>query len=150
MAMAGTMGVEGNESRKRAIISTSWVFVSLNYIFCDLLSLMEPGFARDLASGGLVGGLKIDQGFLLASALLMELPFAMVLLSRLLPRGAARWANSIAGLVMAAVQVGSFGMGSAATLHYWFFSIVEVAADLFIAAYAWRALGPAAARPRRQ
>jgi hypothetical protein len=140
MAKGLSIGTTGAEARRRMLLSTTWIFVSLNYIFCDVLSLMESGFLKDLMAGGESSGLSITQPFLLASALLMELPFSMVLLSRALPLGAARWANVCVGLAMAAVQVLSFGMGSAPTLHYFFFSVVEVAADLFIAAYAWKLL----------
>jgi hypothetical protein len=61
----------------------------------------------------------------------------MIVLSRVLKYGANRWTNIIAGAFMAIYQLASFFFGTAPTLHYIFFSIVEIAGDLLIV---WLAL----------
>ena len=67
----------------------------------------------------------------------MEIPIAMIILSRVLPFRANRWANIIAGAIMALVQVGTMSMGTPPTLHYLFYSAIEIACNLFIVWYAW-------------
>lgn len=120
-----------------ARLSLLWVFAILNYLYCDLLGLMDPDLLKQYLTGT-VDGLQITQGFLLGAALLMEIPIAMVLLSSVLAHRASRWANIIAGTVMTLVQIGSLFMGSGPTVYYAFYSTVEIACTAFIVWYAWR------------
>ncbi len=73
----------------------------------------------------------------------MEIPIAMVLLSRVLKYKENRWANIIAGLIMSVVQVSSLFVGTP-TIYYAFFSIIEIACTLFIVFYSWRWRNPEA------
>jgi hypothetical protein len=118
------------------MLSTLWIFLTANYIYCDLLSNMEAEVLKGYLAGS-VGGMSVTQQFLLGAAAFMEIPFAMIFLTRVLSYRASRWANIVAGGVMAAAQVASFFVGTPMTLHYWFYSIVEIACALYIA---WRAL----------
>ena len=126
---------------KKAVLSTLWIFLAANYIYCDLLSHMEPAVLRELITGTL-GSIQVTQVFLLSAAIMMEIPFAMILLSRVLPYRVNRWANVIAGAIMVAIQVGTMGMGTPPTLHYLFYSAIEVACNLFIVWYAWKWTNP--------
>ena len=121
---------------RRTLLSTAWIFLAANYIFCDVLSLMEPSAARDLLAGR-IGSIQVNQGFLLASAVLMEIPFAMIILTRLLAYRPGRWANLGSALLMALVQVATLNLGTGLTLHYLFFSAVEISCALAIAWTAW-------------
>lgn len=123
--------------KNRQTLSTAWIFVTANYLFCDVLTLMDPTLIQAMATGNFPG-IALDQTFLLVSAIVMEIPMAMILMSRLLPEPLNRWANLIAGVAMTLVQVGSFSMGTAPTLHYWFFSAIEIATTTCIAVAAWR------------
>ncbi len=123
--------------KPRQTLSTLWIFLVANYLFCDVLSLMDPRLIQGLASGN-VPGLALDEGFLLLSGIVMEILMAMILASRFLPHRANRIANLVAAPAMALVQIGSFSMGSHPTLHYWFFSTVEIATAGIIAFAAWR------------
>jgi hypothetical protein len=131
----------GETQDRKAIFSTLWIFLAVNYIFCDVLSNMEPAVIKDLMAGA-AGTLQITQEFLLAAAILMELPFAMIVLSRVLKYRANRWANIIAGAIMATVQVGTMSTGTPPTLHYLFFSAIEVGCNLLIVWYAWKWRNP--------
>jgi hypothetical protein len=122
---------------RKILLSTLWIFLSVNYIYCDVLSHMETETLKDLVAGN-VGGIEITQGFLLSAALLMEIPFAMIVLSRVLKYRPNRWANIIAGSFMAFVQVSTMFVGSAPTLHYLFYSAVEVVCNLLIVWLAWK------------
>ncbi len=118
----------------RVRLSTLWVFMLLNYLYCDVMGLYDPTLS---------GGLSRDA--LLAASALMEIPIAMVVLSRVLKDRPNRWANVIAGAFMTVVQVGSLFVGSAPTAYYVFFSAIEIASLLFIVWMAWRWAEPVAA-----
>jgi hypothetical protein len=107
-------------------LSTLWVFMLLNYLYCDVLGLFDPGLPKNLT-----------QEALLAASFLMEIPIAMVLLSRMLKYRPNRWANVAAGALMAVVQVSTLFVGTAPTVYYVFFSAIEIACLLFIV---WTAL----------
>ena len=72
----------------------------------------------------------------MGASILVEIPIAMVLLSRVLGYGANRWANIIAGIVMTIVQIMSLFIAVPA-IYYVFFSIVEISTTAFIVWYAW-------------
>lgn len=121
---------------RRALLSTLWLFATLNYIYCDVLTLMDPVYLNRLITGS-VGIIHVTQGFLLGASILMEIPMAMVLLSRVLKNGANRWASIIAGTIMTLVQLLSLFAGTP-TIYYLFFSVIEIACTAFIAWYAWK------------
>jgi hypothetical protein len=126
---------------RRTVLSTLWMFLAANYIYCDVLSHMEPAAIRELITGT-IGSIQVTQAFLLGAAIMMEIPFAMIILSRVLKYRANRWANIIAGAIMAAIQVGTWNMGTPPTLHYLFYSAIEIACNLFIVWYAWKWTNP--------
>src|SRR6266545_4486085 len=105
----------------KARLSTLWIFAMLNYLYCDVVSLMDAGFLKQYMTGN-VGAMHITQGFLLGAGILMEIPTAMVLLSRVLGYKANRWANIIAGLIMTIVQLSTLFVDTAPTAYYMFFS----------------------------
>ncbi len=105
---------------------TLWVFMLLNYLYCDVITGFDPTVPRDLSRDAL-----------LAASFLMEIPIAMVLLSRVLNYRPNRWANVVAGAFMAFVQVSTLFIGTA-TLYYAFFSAIEIVCLLFIVWTAWR------------
>jgi hypothetical protein len=130
----------GMQDRK-AILSTLWIFLSVNYIYCDHLEIMQPGVIKGLVAGQ-IGTIQVTPEFLLASAFLLQIPFAMIVLSRVLKYGVNRWANIVAGTLMAVVQIGTMGMGTASSPSYLFYSAIEIACNLFIVWYAWKWTNP--------
>jgi hypothetical protein len=117
----------------RVRLSTLWVFMLLNYLYCDVLGLFDPTTPKNMT-----------QDALLAASLLMEIPIAMVLLSRVLKNRPNRWANVLAGAFMAVVQVATLFVGTLPG-YYAFFSVIEIACLLFIVWTAWRWADPAPA-----
>lgn len=120
---------------KRVILSTLWIFVTLNYLYCDVLSLMSPEMLSSLINTGGVGGINMNETTLLVAGIIMEIPIAMVLLSKVLKYKANRLANIIAGTIKTIIMIGTLLMG--ASYHYMFFAIIEIATSLFIIWYAW-------------
>lgn len=127
-----TSGMENMRVR----LSILWVFLTLNYLYADVFSIMEAPVLQELLTGS-VGGIQVTQEFLLGASFLMEIPMAMVVLSRLLSYRANRWANIIAGAIMALVQIASLFFGYEPTYHYIFFSIVEISCSSYIVWLAW-------------
>ena len=121
---------------RRSKLTVLWVFVTLNYAYCDVLALMDRPYLKDVLTGN-VGGIEMTRGHLLGASILVEIPIAMVLLSWVLRPGASRIASIIAGVVMTLVQVGSLFVGGSPTPSYAFFSAIEIAATAFIVWYAW-------------
>jgi len=121
---------------KKIVLSILWIFLVLNYLYCDVLSLMDPSVLNELMTGT-VGGMQLTQDFLLGASVLMEIPIIMVLISRFSKYKINRILNIIAGLIMAAVQIWSLFVGETA-IYYIFFSVIEIATCLFIVRYAWK------------
>ena len=103
-------------AHRRVLLPVLWVFVLLNMVYADILSLMDPAspIRRIMA-----GTAKVPVGLIVA-AILMETSIGMVLLSRILPRQANRWANMAAVVInIPAVLLGGLGA------YYYFFAGVE-------------------------
>jgi len=120
----------------RSILSLLWLYLLLNFIYCDIISLHDPAVQADVASGQ-VGDIIIDQAFLLSASLLMTIPISMVLLSRLLPLVASRWASIGAAIVMITAQSASLFVGTVAS-NYAFFSVIEIVTMIVIIVFAVR------------
>ena len=130
-------------SRHRRVISALWLFVLLCYLYCDVLGFYYAPDLVDILEGR-VTGIELTQGFLLGSAVLMTIPIGMTLVSRIASRPIARWSTVVAGTVMTLAQVASLFVGNA-TMHYVYFSVIEIATTAFLALYAglrWRAAAP--------
>ncbi len=119
-----------------AKLSTLWAFATLNYLYCDVVTLMDPVKH---------GSIQFTQGVLLGASILVEIPIAMILLSRILKYRANRWANLIAGTVMTAVQTLTLFV-AVPTMYYAFFSAIEITCTALIVWSAWRWLNPSSAR----
>jgi len=122
----------------RVALPALWIFMVLNYLYCDVLSLFDPAVLRDVVAGHASGGtVQITPEFLLASAVLMEIPMAMILLTRVLQHTLSRWTNVAAAAFMILVQIASLFVGTPAS-YYVFFTVIEVGTLVLIAALALR------------
>jgi hypothetical protein len=119
------------------LMSKIWVFLSLSYIYCDVLSNMEMPVLRMLLEGN-IAGIPMTQGFLLLAGISLQIPFLMVVLSTLLPYRANRITSIAAAGLMIIIQSVSFFMGSDNTLHYVYFSVVEILGNVAIIVLALR------------
>jgi hypothetical protein len=87
-------------------VSSLWLFVVLNYLYCDVLGLYWAEDLNALLSGS-IGGVRMTQEFLLGASVLMTIPMASVLASRIAPHRVARWSSVGAGVVMTVTQAAS-------------------------------------------
>jgi Sec-independent protein secretion pathway component TatC len=100
-------------------------------LFADILTFEVPGFMQKLWAGQM--GVQITPGILLVFAALLEIPIAMIFVSRILKQRANRWANTVAALITAAFVLG----GGTSYPHALFFSAVQVACMALIVWSVW-------------
>jgi Sec-independent protein secretion pathway component TatC len=112
-------------------LSTLWIFVMFNMVFADIVGFMNPGALEEIITGA--AGIEITQELLLVFSILLEIPIAMIVLSRILQHRANRWANIVAAVITILFVIG----GGSAYLSYLFFATIEVACMLLIIWYAW-------------
>lgn len=130
---------------RRAILSTLWIFVLFNYVYADVAMMnFNPGFYARVAAA-------MSPGFVLLATVLVEIPIAMIFLSRVLPYRSNRWANILAGGESTAF-VGLTLIGGTMPAFYVFIALIEIASTVFIIWYAWRwsAPRPEGTRPGAQ
>jgi hypothetical protein len=82
-----------HDTRER--LSLLWLFALLNYLYADVIALFAIVDSPNLAEAP-----HLPPWALLGSAVLMEIPIAMILASRLLPFRANRLANIITGSIL--------------------------------------------------
>ena len=138
----GTNIKSANKVDTRILLMLLWVFFTVNFMYADTLSALEPGVLAMEMSGYVADGtVKITDGFLLGTAIMFEIPFLMIVLSRVLKYGINRWANIIAAVLFIAAQISSLFMG-APSPAYLFYSTVEIAGLLLIVWNAWKWRNP--------
>jgi hypothetical protein len=115
---------------RKVVLSTLWIFATLNYVYADVFTLFFNPTAQKET-------LAMPQGAVLVFAILMETAIAMVFLSRFLKYGANRWVNMIAGIFHTAFVAWSL-TGATQPIFYVFFASIEIVCTLFITGYAWK------------
>lgn len=116
----------------RSKLSTLWILVLFNMIFADIVGFMNPGALERIISGE-EATFEITQGLLVVFAVLLEIPIAMILLSRVLNRRANQLANTAAVMLTILFVIGA----RSEYLSYLFFATVEVVSMLLILWFAW-------------
>ncbi len=114
-----------NMDQLKARLSTLWIFVMINILSADIFSFMLPNIDKPV---------QVTQVIMLVFAIILEIPIAMIFLSRILKQRANRWSNIIASVITIAFVIA----GGSQTLHYIFFATIEVLTMLLIIRYAWK------------
>ena len=118
-------------------LSLLWIFALLNYLYADVLALFAiAGTGKSFE--------PLPKWALMGSAVLMEIPIAMILACRLLPFRANRLANIIAGGVVTLVNgfltfvppLAGWGRPPAFA-EYLFFATIETVCTSVIIWQAW-------------
>ncbi len=116
---------------RRNLYSSLWAFASLNYLYADLVGLMDKNKLVQYQSGE-VDGLSITPEFLTVAAVFMQIPIANVFLPHLIKNEKTlRWVQIISGSVMTLVQTSTLFVGKP-TPYYTIFSTFEVVATTYI------------------
>lgn len=123
--------LERNLDRK-VLLSSLWIVVMFNMVFADILSFMVPGNLNEVITG-VVDGISMSGELMLIAAFMLEIPIAMILLSRILKRPLNRVLNIAAAVITIVFVVG----GGSLDLHYIFLAGVEVVCMIVIIWKAW-------------
>jgi hypothetical protein len=115
-------------------LAALWIALMFCYTYADILGFYAPGNLEELLAGE-IAGIKMTQGLLFGSAILMAIPTAMVFLSLALGARANRWANIVVGIIYLGVLASTLLTGR--TPAYYVFYVVGKAA--LIALIIWRA-----------
>lgn len=120
-------------------LSLFWLFALLNYLYADVIALFEIVGSPNLADAP-----HLPPWALMASSVLMEIPIAMIVASRMLPFRANRLANIIAGLIVTVVNGAvtfvvplAIGARPPAFPAYLFFGTIETVCTVIIIWQAW-------------
>lgn len=116
------------------LLSTIWISVLLSMLFRDVHEYLREGFIAELATAGTVNGGEVTGTTLLVSGIVLQLPLAMVVLARVLPRRTNRIANIIVAAVMALGVAGTWPKDADDII----FGIFQLASLAFIAAISLR------------
>ena len=121
----------------RERLSLLWIFALLNYLYADVVALFDIAGSRTPFD-------PLPPLALMGSAVLMEIPIAMILACRLLPFRANRLANILAGGVVTLVNgfltyvPPLVGWGRPPAFpEYLFFATIETVATSVIIWQAW-------------
>jgi hypothetical protein len=126
----------------RFLLILLWIFFTVNFMYCDTLSSLEPGVLQNEMAGYVAdGSIKVTEGFLLGTAVIFEIPFLMIVLSWVLKYKANRRLNIIAGALLIVFQICSLFMGKPSPA-YIFYSTIEVAGLALIVWKAWKWRNP--------
>ncbi len=119
-------------------LSLFWIFAFLNYLYADVVALFAIVGSPNLADAP-----HLPSWALLGSEVLMEIPIAMIVASRLLPLRANRLANIITGAILTLVNgLLNFvpplvGARTPALPEYLFFATIETVCTSVIIWQAW-------------
>src|SRR5215831_8778707 len=118
-------------------LSVLWIFALLNYLYADVIALFDIVGSRTPFD-------PLSPWALMGSAVLMEIPIAMILACRLLPFRANRLANIIAGALVTLINgfltfvPPLVGWGKPPAFpEYLFFATIETVATSVIIWQAW-------------
>src|SRR5215469_15774212 len=118
-------------------LSVLWIFALLNYLYADVIALFAIVGSRTPFE-------PLSPWALMGSAVLMEIPIAMILACRLLPFRANRIANIIAGAIVTLINgfltfvPPLVGWGRPPAFpEYLFFATIETVATSAIIWQAW-------------
>jgi hypothetical protein len=119
---------------RRKILSLLWIVAMFNYLYADVMTLMDPAMLHQIIAG--TSAVKMSPLTLLAAAVLMETAIVMTLLSRILPYKANRITNVVAGFIHTLAVFSSMFAGKPA-YYYLFCGVIEMAITSYVIWYAW-------------
>lgn len=118
-------------SNRRLKYSSLWAFASLNYLYADLVGLMDLNLLSQYQTG-VVNGVEITPAFLTVAAAYMQIPLSNVFLPHIIKNeNTLRWVQIISGIIATLAQGATLFVGKPAP-YYVLFSAIEMGATAYI------------------
>ena len=121
----------------KIILSALWIAVMFIYVYADIKTLFQPEIPEQIIAG-IVAGMKINQSFLFAAALLMSIPAIMIILSLILPPGINRWLNMVVSFLHIALIIITRFVPGKIWYYYIYYQSVEAIFHFLIIWFAWK------------
>ena len=119
---------------RRVLLSAIWIFILFNMIYADIIGMLVPGYLELLDTYSKIFTWRT----LVLFSILLEIPIAMTLLSRVLNYKANRWAHTIAVPITILFVMFGGSDGSIPPPSYLFFATIEVMAMSLTVWLAWK------------
>lgn len=134
---------------RRLKYSALWAFTALNYLYADLVGMMDANLLTQYQTGT-VNGIDITPGFLTGAAAYMQIPLANVFLPMVIKdENTLRWVQIASGTIATLAQAATLFVGEKPEPYYVLFSAIEIGTTAYITfdAIKWK---PARKRRARQ
>ena len=116
---------------RRLKYTSLWAFASLNYLYADLVGLMDVNLLSQYQTG-IVNGIEITPFFLTIAAVYMQIPLSNVFLPQVIKNEKIlRWLQIISGTIATLGQGATLFVATPAP-YYVVFSAIEMAATAYI------------------
>ena len=118
-------------NNRRLKYSSLWVFTSLNYLYADLIGLMDFNLLNQYQTG-IVNGIEITSAFLTVAAAYMQIPLSNVFLPQVIKNeNLLRWIQIISGTIATLAQGATLFVGKPSP-YYLLFSAIEMGVTTYI------------------
>jgi len=118
-------------------LSALWISLMFLFVYADLKAIYQTGTVEAIIKGEIIG-MKINDMFLLSSAILMSIPAILIFLSIFLKPKLNRIFNIIFPGLFIMVNTGTYFVPGKVWWYYIYFTLLEYMICIFIIWFAWR------------
>jgi len=118
-------------------LSMFWTTLMFLFVYADLKAIYQTGTVEAIIQGEILG-MKIDDIFLLISAILMSLPAIMIILSILIKPKLNRILNISVASLFIVINTATYFTPGRVWYYYIYFTSLEYVICILIVLSAWR------------
>ena len=114
-----------------------WIALMFLFVYADLKAIYQTGTVEAIIKGEIIG-MKINDFFLLSSAILMSIPAIMIFLTVILKPKLNRILNIIFPLLFIFVNIGTYFAPGKVWYYYIYFTSLEYIICVLLIGIAWK------------
>lgn len=118
-------------------LSALWISLMFLFVYADLKAIYQTGTVEAIIKGEIIG-MKINDLFLLSSAILMSIPATMIFLSIFLKSALNRIFNIFFPLLFIIVNTGTYFVPGKIWWYYIYFTSLEYLICILLILFSWR------------